>query len=111
MGEEVHSLADVFGYEVEVGAHFYGWKYNPKSTLRGLHSKLFKEKFDIDLHVEATHGGLECGVFCGKEPEMDIICFGPKGGGAHTPEEWLDIKSFGELYDYLVYFLEELTKE
>ena len=111
MGEEVHSLADVFGYEVEVGAHFYGWKYNPKSTLRGLHTKLFKEKFDIDLHVEATHGGLECGVFCGKEPEMDIICFGPKGDGAHTPEEWLDIKSFGEMYDYLVYFLEELTKE
>ena len=70
-----------------------------------------KEKFDIDLHVEATHGGLECGVFCGKEPEMDIICFGPKGDGAHTPEEWLDIKSFGEMYDYLVYFLEELTKE
>ena len=111
MGEEICSLADVFGYDVEVGANFYGWKYNPQSRMRGLHTKLFKEKFDIDLHVEATHGGLECGVFWGKEPEMDIICFGPKGGGAHTPEEWLDIHSFGQLYDYLVLFLERLTKE
>ncbi len=111
MGEEVRSLADVFGYDVEIGAHFFGWKYNPNSKMRELHSKLFKEKFDIDLHVEATHGGLECGVFCGKEPEMDIICFGPVGGGAHTPEEWLDIKSFGEIYEYLKFFLEELTKQ
>ncbi len=111
MGEEIRSLADVFGYDVEIGANFYGWKYNPNSKMRGLHSKLFKQTFDIDLHVEATHGGLECGVFWGKEPEMDIICFGPKGGGAHTPEEWLDIKSFGEIYDYLILFLEELTKE
>ena len=111
MGEEVRSLAAVFGYDVEIGANFYGWKYNPNSKMRELHTKLFKEKFDIDLHVEATHGGLECGVFWGKEPEMDIICFGPKAGGAHTPEEWLDIKSFGELYDYLIYFLEQLTKE
>ena len=78
--------------------------------MRELHSKLFKQVFDIDLHVEATHGGLECGVFWGKEPEMDIICFGPKGGGAHTPEEWLDLESFKELYDYLILFLEELTK-
>jgi len=111
MGEEVRSLADVFGYDVEIGAHFFGWKYNPNSKMRELHTKLWKEKFDLDLRVEATHGGLECGVFCGKEPEMDIICFGPKGGGAHTPEEWLDIRSFGEIYDYLIYFLAELTKE
>ncbi len=111
MGEEVRSLADVFGYDVEIGAHFFGWKYNPNSKMRELHTRLFKEKFDIDLHVEATHGGLECGVFCGKEPEMDIICFGPVGGGAHTPEEWLDIKSFGEIYEYLKFFLEELTKQ
>ncbi|MBQ2413186.1 MAG: M20/M25/M40 family metallo-hydrolase, partial [Anaerotignum sp.] len=77
---------------------------------REIHSKLFKERFDIDLHVEATHGGLECGVFWALQPEMDIICFGPVGGGAHTPEEWLDIKSFGEIYEYLKYFLEQLTK-
>ncbi len=110
MGEEVRSLAGVFGYEVEIGAHFFGWKYNPNSELRNLHAKLWKERFGLDLRVEATHGGLECGVFCGKVPGMDIICFGPVGGGAHTPEEWLDLKSFGEIYEYLKFFLEELTK-
>ena len=110
MAEEIKSLADVFEYDVKQGAKFFGWKFNPESKMRELHTKLMKETFDIDLTMEATHGGLETGVFFGKEPEMDIICFGPKAGGAHTPEEWLEIKSFGEMFDYLCKFLEELTK-
>ena len=111
MAEEIVSLADVFGYNAEYGAKFFGWKFNPESKMRELHTKLMKEVFDIDLTMEATHGGLETGVFFGKEPEMDIICFGPKGSGAHTPEEYLDLESFKEMFDYLCKFLEMLTKE
>lgn len=110
LGEEVRALAEVFGYKSDIGAHFFGWKYNPDSKLRALHTKLFKETFGIDLVPTATHGGLECGVFYGKKPTLDIICFGPKGDGAHTPEEYLDLASFKEIYDYLIKFLEELTK-
>ena len=111
MGEEIMALADVFGYDVKIGANFKGWKYNPNSKMRELHKKLMKEKFGVDLKVEATHGGLECGVFYGKEPEMDIITFGPKGDGAHTPEEFVLLDSFKEMFEYLCCFLEELTKE
>ncbi len=111
MAEEIKSLAGIFEYDVKQGAKFFGWKYNPDSKMREIHTKLMKEKFDIDLVMEATHGGLETGVFFGKEPEMDIICFGPKAGGAHTPEEWLDIESFGEMFKYLCDFLAQLTKE
>lgn len=111
MAEEIMSLADVFGYKVTPGAKFFGWKFNPQSKMRELHTKLMKEVFDIDLKMEATHGGLETGVFFGKEPEMDIICFGPKGSGAHTPEEYLDLESFKEMFDYLCKFLRALTEE
>ncbi len=111
MAEEITAIADGFGFETKTGAYFFGWKFNPNSKMRRLHGRLMKEIFDIELKLEATHGGLETGVFFGKEPEMDIICMGPKSGGAHTPEEWLDIKSFGEVYDYLCRYLEELTKE
>ncbi|MBR4036430.1 MAG: beta-Ala-His dipeptidase [Oscillospiraceae bacterium] len=111
MAEEIISLAEVFDYDVKQGAKFFGWKFNPESKMRELHTKLMKEVFDIDLKMEATHGGLETGVFFGKEPEMDIICFGPKGSGAHTPEEYLDLESFNEMFNYLCRFLAELTKE
>ena len=110
MGEELKALADVFGYEVAIGANFFGWKYNPDSALRAIHAKLFKEKFGKDLKIEAAHGGLECGVFFGKEPEMDIITFGPQGEGAHTPEEYVELESFKDMFFYLIAMLEELTK-
>ena len=111
MADEIKSLADVFGYDAKTGAHFYGWKFNPNSKMREIHTRLMKEPFDIDLQITAGHGGLETGVFFGKEPEMDIVCFGPKGSGAHTPEEYLDLESFREMFDYLCKFLAELTKE
>ncbi len=111
MAEEITALATAFGYETKTGAYFFSWKYNPNSKMREIHTKLMKNVFDIDLKIEATHGGLETGVFYGKEPEMDIVCFGPKGSGAHTPEEYLDLESFKEMFDYLCKFLRELTKE
>ncbi len=110
MGEEVMALADVFGYDVQVGASFSGWKYNPNSELRKVHKELFMDVFGLDLFESATHGGLECGVFYGLEPEMDTICFGPISDGAHTPEEYVDLKSFNEMYCYLVRLLEVLAK-
>ena len=42
---------------------------------------------------------------------MDIINFGPKCDGAHTPEEYLVLESFKETFEYLCFFLEELTKQ
>lgn len=110
-GDELKAFADVFGYDVEVVSSYVGWKYNPDSKMRDLHMKLFKEKFGIELKIHAGHGGLECGEFCGKEPEMDIIAFGPKSANGHTPEEYLDLQSFKEVYEYLCMFLEALTKE
>lgn len=71
---------------------------------------LFKKVFDIDLKEEATHGGLETGVFYREHPGMDIITMGPKGNGAHTPDEYLVLDSFKKMFDYLCLFLEELTK-
>ena len=110
IGEEIKALAEVFGYDVEVCANFSGWKYNPNSKMRELHKKLFKEKFGIDLQDSATHGGLETGVFYAKDRDLDIIAMGPITDGEHTPDEWLDLKSFKDMYEYLCYFLEGLTK-
>jgi dipeptidase D len=111
MDEEIRAVADAFGFSVEIGSHFYGWKYEPESKMRRLHKKLFKKVFDIDLKEESAHGGLETGVFYSKKPGMDIITMGPKSDGAHTPNEMLVLESFKEMFDYLCLFLEELTKE
>ncbi len=111
IGQEIEALADVFGYSVEVGANFGGWRYNPQSKLRQTHKELFKKTFGKDIHEVATHGGLECGVFFTKEPEMDIITLGPKSEGAHTPEEYVLLDSFNETFNYLLLLLKTLAEE
>jgi dipeptidase D len=110
MGEELKSLGESFGFTVKEGANFASWKYNPDSKLRGIYKKLVKEKFGVDVKELSAHGGLETGVFYGKDPELDIITFGPKADGAHTPDEHLDLASFKETFEFLLELLEELTK-
>ncbi|MFI3284945.1 MAG: beta-Ala-His dipeptidase [Erysipelotrichaceae bacterium] len=107
--DEVKAIADVFGYKVETGATFFGWKYNAKSALRDIHINLVKEVFDVDLRVEAAHGGLECGIFYGKDNELDIIALSADSSGAHTPEETLNLASFNDTFEYLLKLLEVLT--
>ena len=53
------------------------------------------------MKEEATHGGLECGVFKGLRPDLDIITYGPIAEGEHTPDEYLDLASFDRAYDVL----------
>ena len=53
------------------------------------------------MKERAGHGGNECGVFKALNPKMDIITFGPKGSGGHTPEEKLDLASFDRSYEML----------
>ena len=39
------------------------------------------------MEERASHGGLECGIFKGMIPDLDIITYGPIAKGEHTPEE------------------------
>ena len=60
------------------------------------------------MQLEATHGGLELGIFKGKLPDLDIVAFGPIMHDIHTPQERLDIGSFKRTYQLLVNLLENL---
>ena len=43
--------------------------------------------------VEPVHGGLECGAFFEKNPNMDMIAIGPSLLHVHTPKETCDLRS------------------
>ena len=58
------------------------------------------------MEEEATHGGLETGIFKGRYPQMDIITYGPRMSGCHTPDEQLELDSFLRSYQNLVKVLE-----
>ena len=60
----------------------------------------------LKLVAEAAHGGCECGVFKGLNPNIDIISFGPKTEKIHTPDERMDLGSFDRSYELLCDIIE-----
>ena len=57
---------------------------------------------------EATHGGLELGVFKDKLKDLDIVAIGPIMEDIHTPDERLFMPSFERVYNHLVATLAKL---
>jgi len=108
-GRIVH-LAETLGGEAACSAVYPAYTYNPVSPLREMATRLWKQLDGGDMDLQAAQGGTELGVFSKNLPGLDIITIGPIAGGAHTPEEWVDIASFGKIYRFLLVILAELCK-
>ncbi|MBQ6333521.1 MAG: beta-Ala-His dipeptidase [Erysipelotrichaceae bacterium] len=98
--DRMHLLADKLGLRYELTGRYSGWNYEPKSEMREKLRKVVRD-FGNELQEFAGHGGNECGVFKALNPKLDIITFGPKGSGIHTPDEKLDLDSFERSYQML----------
>ena len=105
MIHQLQILCDTFGFDFEVHDRYYGWDYSKESKMRLVLKEVLKER-GIEMQERATHGGLECGIFKGMFPELDIITYGPIAKGEHTPDEALDLASFDRSYENLVKVLE-----
>lgn len=99
-------IASMFHATCQIKNDYPGWQYDPHSQLRQQLIKFVKETEHIELFQEATHGGLETGIFKGLIPELDIVTFGPDMFDIHTPDERLDIASYHRCYTRLIKFLE-----
>ena len=93
-------LGNLLGWEVKIENRIMGWGFSAVSPLRDILKSVLKDR-GIEMEEMATHGGLECGVFKGLRPDLDIITYGPIAEGEHTPEESLDLASFDRAYEVL----------
>ena len=99
-------LAELTGLDADLPEGYPGWPYDAHSELRAVYRRVL-EKHGLVLSENATHGGLECGVIKGLDPDMDIITFGPVYEDIHSPSERLDLQSFDEAF----VILKEILKE
>ena len=111
MADNICHHAQALGAKTACSAHYPAYSYNPDSPIRTLAAKLWKEYSGQEAELTAAHGGTELGVFSANLPGLDVVTLGPKAAGAHTPEEWVDLPSFGRVYNYLLLLLEALCKE
>ena len=86
------------------------WNFDPDSAMRKAAKAVYKEMTGDDVVEHGGHGGLELGVFCDKMPGMDIVSTGWKGGGAHTVTEWMDMDSYGRVYEFIKKLIARLAQ-
>lgn len=108
MAEELHVLGEAFHMNYVDENWYPCWDYMENSFVRDTMADVYRETHGKDIRMEAIHGGLECGIFKNKFPDMDIVTMGPNLYDVHTPDEKLDLASFDRTYDFLCKLLARL---
>lgn len=88
-----------------------GWNPNMESPILKTMSKLYKKLFGNAPNVTAIHAGLECALFGGVYPNLDMISFGPTIKHPHSPDEKVNIESVQKFYKYLTATLADIPEK
>ena len=101
MKDKLAMWTEMVGGSYEVSGAYPAWKYDPDSKARPMAIEIFKEMFGYEPKVENTHGGLECGILYDRNPNFDIISFGPNLHDVHSVNERVDIASTARMWEFL----------
>ncbi|MBO4853527.1 MAG: aminoacyl-histidine dipeptidase [Oscillospiraceae bacterium] len=91
--DRLRCLTQQLGGSIRVTGDYPGWQYRHDSPLRDLLTQVYMEQYGKVPSVEAIHAGVECGLFCGKIPELDCVSIGPDLTDIHTCREKMHIAS------------------
>jgi len=111
VSEQLKSVAELAGMNVEFSGSYPGWKPKPGSEIVKLMEKIYTEKFKEKPHVVACHAGLECGIIGANYPEMEMVSFGPTIRGAHSPDEKANIPSTQKFWSFFKDILANIPKK
>ena len=108
VAEQLKSVCELAGIEVEFGGSYPGWKPKPGSEIVQLMEKIYEKKFQEKPQVVACHAGLECGIIGANYPDMEMVSFGPTIRGAHSPDEKANIPSVQKFWGFFKEILAEI---
>ena len=104
--QRLRAILALGGGSVELRSAYPGWQYARQSQLRERVLLAYQEISGKPGRIEATHGGLECGLFIEKMPGLDAISFGPELQDIHSARERLSVPSTAQLYRLVCRILE-----
>lgn len=105
----IGAVARRTGANHETSSRYPGWAPNLDSRVLGVCERVHESLFGEPANVEATHGGLECGLLGARIPGLDMVSLGPRIEGAHSPDERTWEASVIRAWKYLVGVLDELA--
>ena len=97
----VKRLAELCGFTLETSLRYDSWEYQPNSYMRRMTADLMKEVYGHEMMETACPGGLECCSLLPRMEGLDIVMFAPIGENCHTTDEYMNLKSFDRVYDFL----------
>ena len=106
--QQIESVVQLAGGSTINRGRYPGWIPNMDSPVLKKSLAVYEKLFGNVPVVEATHGGLECGVIGDKYPGMDMISFGPTIKFPHSPDEKVHIGTIGQVWDFFAALLEEM---
>lgn len=107
----IFSAFGIDGIELSADNGYPGWEPRPDSEIVQLMSRLYRELFGSEPHVNAVHAGLECGILGTNYPDMQMISFGPNITGAHSPDERVQISSVQKFWKYFLEILKQIPRK
>ena len=108
VAEQLKSVFELAGMQVELSGSYPGWKPKPEAEIIRTMTDIYEKEFGAKPHVVACHAGLECGIIGANYPEMEMVSFGPTIKGAHSPDERTNIPSVQKFWKYLQEILKEI---
>ncbi len=105
--EKLEIIFGMAGASFKTSGEYPGWAYRVDSPLRDKMVRVYEEMYGVKPEIQAIHAGLECGLFLGKQPDLDCISFGPNMCSIHTTEEKLSISSTKRTWEFLVAVLRD----
>ena len=98
MVQRVRSIVEYAGGTVSERNDYPGWQYVKESAFRDMVLEAYRDVSGRDGALEATHGGLECGLFIEKIPGLDALSMGPELHDVHSVRERLSVPSTERVY-------------
>lgn len=100
--DTVTAVLELSGADVHGSDGYPGWKPNLDSRVLAASVAVYREQYGNEPLVRAIHAGLECGIIGEKYPGMDMVSLGPTIGGAHSPDEYVDVPSVQRYWNALL---------
>jgi dipeptidase D len=110
LGETMRNLGRRCGASTKRHSRAPSWTARPESPFSRLVEKHYSGALGRPVELKAFHAGLECGIFTGFAPDLQMASIGPDIHSVHTPEESVDIRSVALLWDALRRIIEGMAE-
>lgn len=103
--QRLKAILELGGGSFSLRGNYPGWQFARSSALREEILAAYRAVCGREGTLEATHGGLECGLFMEKLPGLDAVSLGPELHDVHSVKERLSVASTGRVYEVTREFL------